>query len=153
MIFREAQLGDIEQIQIVRNAVKENMLSNSALVSDADVKEFLLVRGKGWVGEINKVVVGFAIVDLKEHNVWALFVRPQHAQKGIGKALHQLMMDWYFEQTNTTIWLGTSPGTRAEKFYTLMGWKPAGNHGNKEVKFEMSFENYNACRVGGSIIV
>ena len=116
MLFRDAQFDDIEQIQTVRNSVRENMLSSSALVSDADVQKFLLVRGKGWVGEINKAVVGFAIVDLKEHNVWALFVHPQHAQKGIGKALHQLMMDWYFEQTNTTIWLGTSPGTRAEKF-------------------------------------
>ena len=153
MLFRDAQFDDIEQIQTVRNSVRENMLSSSALVSDADVQKFLLVRGRGWVSEINKVVVGFAIVDLKEHNVWALFVHPQHAQKGIGKALHQLMMDWYFEQTNTTIWLGTSPGTRAEKFYTLMGWKPAGNYGNKEVKFEMSFENYKAHRAGRSVIV
>lgn len=149
-------MGDVEQIQLVRNAVKENMLSNPALVSDEDVEDFLSVRGKGWVGVVNKLVVGFSIVDIKEHNLWALFVHPQYAAKGIGKALHNLMMDWYFKQTTTSIWLGTAPGTRAEKFYTLMGWKPAGKHGDKEVKFEMSFDNYTkhvAGKAGNNVIL
>ena len=34
MIFREAQTNDIKQIQVVRNAVKENMLSNPGLITD-----------------------------------------------------------------------------------------------------------------------
>ena len=38
MIFREAVVSDIEQMQIVRNAVKENVLSNPALVSDAEIR-------------------------------------------------------------------------------------------------------------------
>ena len=36
MIFREAQISDIQQIQIVRNAVKENVLSDPSLVTDKD---------------------------------------------------------------------------------------------------------------------
>ena len=140
MTFREAQPGDIAQIQTVRNLVKENTLSNSALVSDKDVEEFLFMRGKGWVCEIDLLVVGFATVDLKEHNIRALFVHPDHDTKGIGKKLHGLMMRWYFTQTKETVWLGTAPGTRAEKFYRMQGWKEVGVHGKGEIKFEMRWK-------------
>ena len=47
MIFREATIADIKQIQIVRNSVKENTLSNPNLVTDEDCKEFITERGKG----------------------------------------------------------------------------------------------------------
>lgn len=142
MIFREAQVNDIQQIQIVRNSVKENVLSDPALVTDDDCKEFLTVRGKGWLCELNGNVVGFSIVDLKEKNVWALFVHPQYEGIGIGKKLHKEMLDWYFDQTKENIWLGTAPNTRAEKFYRMNGWKEIGVHGKGEIKFEMSFEDW-----------
>ncbi|WP_162128072.1 GNAT family N-acetyltransferase [Flavobacterium phycosphaerae] len=142
MIFREAQPTDIKPIQLVRNAVTENALSNPDLVTDADCMEFMFERGKGWVCEMNHQIVGFAIADLKEHNIWALFVHPNHDKKGIGKVLHNLMLTWYFLQTKETVWLGTAPGTRAEEFYKRMGWQPAGWHGTKEVKFEMSYRQW-----------
>lgn len=142
MIFREAIKADIPQMQVVRNAVKENMLSNPALVTDADCEEFILVRGKGWVCEIEDRIVGFAIADLEDNNIWALFVTPAFAQKGIGKTLHDMMLKWYFEQTQTTVWLGTEPNTRAEIFYSNAGWKKVGMHGSNEVKFEMTYDDW-----------
>ncbi|MCE3229455.1 MAG: family N-acetyltransferase, partial [Bacteroidetes bacterium] len=129
MIFREAQISDIQQIQIVRNSVKENMLSNPALVSDADCEEFMFHRGKGWVCVIDGTVVGFSIADLKENNIWALFVHSDHEKKGIGKKLHDLMLDWYFSVTKNRVWLGTAPNTRAESFYRKAGWTETGMHG------------------------
>lgn len=148
MIFREAQVTDILQIQVVRNAVKENRLSDPALVSDEDCENYLLHRGKGWVCEKDDKIVGFAIVDLFDHNVWALFVHPEFENKGIGKKLHDIMLDWYFTKTDLTIWLGTAPNTRAEKFYRKAGWKEAGTHGKGEIKFEMSAESWkNNTRV------
>jgi GNAT superfamily N-acetyltransferase len=138
MIFREARVSDIAQIQAVRNSVEENVLSDRALVTDKDCENYLLNRGKGWVCEIDGRVVGFAIADLMDHNVWALFVQPGFDRKGIGKKLHDDMLDWYFSQTNSTIWLGTSPNTRAEKFYRKAGWKEVGTHGKGEIKFEMT---------------
>jgi GNAT superfamily N-acetyltransferase len=140
MIFREARLKDIPQIQMVRNAVRENRLSDPALVTDDDCKNYLLHRGKGWVCEENDKILGFAIVDLLDHNVWALFVHPGFENKGIGKKLHDSMLDWYFNKTDLTIWLGTAPNTRAEKFYRKAGWKEAGTHGKRERKFEMTVE-------------
>ena len=144
MLIREAKIEDIKQIQVVRNSVKENILSNPNLVTDKDCEEFLFERGKGWVCEIDNEIVGFSIVDLKENNIWALFLDPNFEKKGIGRKLHNIMLDWYFTQTTETVWLGTSFNTRAESFYRKSGWKEIGLHGNKEIKFEMTFENWTS---------
>jgi GNAT superfamily N-acetyltransferase len=102
----------------------------------------MFVRGKGWICEINNEIVGFSIADLKENNVWALFLNPEQEHKGIGTKLHNIMVDWYFSQTKTTLWLGTSPNTRAEMFYKKIGWVVVGMHGSDETKFEMTYENW-----------
>lgn len=125
----------------MRNSVKENQLSNPSLIPDELVEEFITKRGKGFVCEIDKKIVGFSIVDFVENNVWALFILPDFEGKGIGKKLHQLMLDEYFSQTKETIWLSTAANSRAELFYKKQGWKNAGFHGN-EVKFEMYFEDW-----------
>lgn len=143
MVFRVATLDDIPQIQVVRNAVRENRLSDPGLVTDADCADFLTRRGKGWVCIIENTVAGFAIVDMQEHNIWALFVHPDHEALGIGKQLHRLMLDWYFTQTSEPVWLGTAPGTRAEEFYQRQGWQRAGVVNKGEVKFEMHRENWS----------
>lgn len=143
MTIREAHIEDVEQIQFIRNVVKENMLSDPGLVTDQDCAEYMFQRGKGWVCEIDNQIVGFSIVDLKENNVWALFVHPDFDKRGIGRELHNIMLNWYFEQTTHNLWLGTAPGTRAETFYRMSGWNDIGMHGTKEIKFEMTYENWN----------
>lgn len=144
MIIREAKIEDIKQIQVVRNSVTENTLSTPDLVTDKDCEEFITVRGKGWVCEIDKQIVGFAVVDLKEKNIWALFLNPSFEKRGIGQILHKTMLDWYFTQTKETIWLGTEFGTRAEQFYRNAGWTEVGTNGTKEIKFEMTFDEWIA---------
>lgn len=143
MVIREAEIDDIKQIQVVRNSVKENTLSDPNLVTDEDCEEFMTVRGKGWVAEIDRQIVGFAIVDLKENNIWALFVHPDFEKTGIGRKLHDTMLNWYFKQTKDTVWLGTAFNTRAEQFYRKAGWMEVGMHGTKEIKFEMTFEKWS----------
>ena len=81
MLLREAKIEDIKQMQIVRNSVTENSLSNPALVPEKDYIEFLFERGKGWVYEIDNQIVGFAIADLKENNIWALFLDPNYEKR------------------------------------------------------------------------
>jgi ribosomal protein S18 acetylase RimI-like enzyme len=142
MNFREATINDIPQIQIVRHLVKENVLSNPALVTNEDCKDYLTRKGKGWVCEDGSLIIGFAIVDLTDKNIWALFIHPEFERQGIGKKLHNMMLDWYFHQTKETVWLSTAPNTRAEKFYRKAGWKEAGMHGMKEIKFEMYYDDW-----------
>jgi GNAT superfamily N-acetyltransferase len=146
MTIREANINDIQQIQIVRNLVDENKLSNPDLVSDEDCRIFITERGKGWVGEIDRKIIGFSIVDLEKHNVWALFVHPDFAKKGVGRKLHDIMLDWYFSQTDHPVWLGTEPKTRAEAFYKKAGWKIVGTHGKGEIKFEMASNDWKKIR-------
>ncbi|CAN5669449.1 hypothetical protein BH10BAC3_BH10BAC3_35790 [soil metagenome] len=142
LVFREALISDIPQIQEVRHSVKENTLSDPLLVTDDNCKKYITERGKGWVCEQDKKIVGFAIADLEGSNIWALFVRPENEKNQIGKRLHDTMLEWYFSSTTTTVWLSTSPCTRAEQFYKHRGWKEAGMYGSKEVKLEMSYKNW-----------
>jgi GNAT superfamily N-acetyltransferase len=148
MIFREATITDIPQIQIVRNAVKENTLSDPNLVPDKDVEDFMFKRGKGWVCEMDNKIVGFAIADLVDDNIWALFLLPEVEHKGIGRQLHDMMLDWYFDQSKQKVWLGTSPGTRAEGFYKKAGWVAVGMHGKNEIKFEMTADQWANIKAG-----
>ncbi len=142
MKIREANILDIKEIQLVRNSVKENILSSPSIVTDDDCKEYLTIRGKGWVCEIDHKIIGFSIVDLRDHNIWALFVRPEFEKMGIGKKLHDTMLEWYFKKTEQTVWLSTSANTRAEMFYRECGWAEVGKHGVGEIKFEMPYGDW-----------
>ncbi len=142
MIFREAGIDDIPQIQVVRHAVKENILSDPTLVTDRDCQDYLTVRGKGWVCEIDNQIVGFAIADLQDNNIWALFLKPDFEKQGIGKQLHNTMIDWYFSKKTDTVWLSTTPGTRADQFYRKCGWTETGKYGTSQIRFEMSYEKW-----------
>lgn len=142
MLIREAILADIAPMHAVRTSVTENMLSHPNLISAQEYEEYISKRGKGWVCEMNNEIIGFAVADLQENNVWALFVLPDLEKKGVGKQLHQQMLNWYFSQTNKNIWLSTTPGTRADGFYRKFGWQPCGIYGKGETKFEMSFETW-----------
>lgn len=142
MIIREANVTDIDDYMVVRMAVKENVLNNPSLVTRKDNENYLTLYGKGWVCEMDNQIVGLSIVGLTNHNIWALFVHPEFEGKGIGRKLHNIMLDWYFTQTEETVWLGTSPNTRAEKFYRRSGWTEAGIHGEGEIKFEMDYNKW-----------
>jgi GNAT superfamily N-acetyltransferase len=152
-LIREARVADIPQIQVVRNSVKENTLSDPGLVTDADCELFMTQKGKGWVCGINQQVVGFAIADLQGHNIWALFLLPAFEKQGIGRQLHDVMLDWYFAQTTETVWLSTSPGTRAEAFYRKAGWRETGIYGKDEIKFEMSAEDWRLLSKNGRLTI
>ena len=149
-VYRIAKINDIKQMHRIRISVKENKLSDPALITAENYREFISVKGKGWVCEVDEDIVGFAVADLQENNIWALFVLPEFQGKGIGKKLHTLMMTWYFSQTDKTVWLSTSPGTRAEKFYRMAGWIENGIYGEGEIKFEFKSEIWTSKNEPGS---
>lgn len=142
--IRFAGITDIPRLMDIRMSVKENILSDPTLITFDDYAKFISFQGKGWVAELDGEIVGFSIVDKEDNNVWALFVDPNFEKKGLGKKLHNRMLDWYFEQTSRSIWLGTEPKTRAAEFYLTSGWTPIGLHGKEEIKFEMTAENWQS---------
>ena len=48
-------------------------MEKHALVKDDDYIDFLTTRGKGWVCLLEDKMVGFAICDLLENNIYMLF--------------------------------------------------------------------------------
>jgi GNAT superfamily N-acetyltransferase len=142
MVIREATIQDIFQMHRVRIAVKENILPDPNLITEKEYEDFLIRRGKGWICELDNIIVGFSIVSVLDKNVWALFVDPDYEGKGIGKKIHDEMMNWYFSQTDETIWLGTAPKTKAERFYQKAGWTQTGVRSNGEVRFEMKKDDW-----------
>ena len=146
MNFREAKISDIKGLYAVRISVKENKLPDPGFITEKEYEKYLTYHGKGWLCEIEDEVVGFSIVGLAQRNIWALFVHPDHEGKGIGKKLHDIMLEWYFDQTHQTVWLGTGPNTRAEEFYRKAGWKETGRRSNGEIRFELSMEDWKAQR-------
>lgn len=143
MIYREMQVDDILEVLEVRHSVKENQLSDPNSVGEADCVFFLEQVGKGWVALKNDQVVGFSMLDLKNRKVWALFVRPEFEAQGIGKKLHDIMIDWHFKNNDGALVLGTDPDTRAAVFYSKQGWKKIGYYDNGELKFQLEAENWN----------
>lgn len=123
MNFREAKIEDIPALFEVRHSVKENVLSDPRKVTREMCVAYLSESGKGWLCEIEGEVVGFSVASLKDASIWALFVKPSHEGRGIGKKLLQLATDWLFEMSATSITLSTDAHTRADRFYEEQGWR------------------------------
>jgi len=133
-ILRQAHRGDIAAIQRVRACVHENRLV-SRRISDEEVQRHLELLGRGWVIEVDGVVVAFAIGDATIGNIWALFVDPRHERRGYGRRLHDAMVEWLWSQGLGHLWLATEAGTRAERFYRAAGWRHAGLTPHGELAF------------------
>ena len=135
-VLRQANCSDIRGIQRVRHAVKENRLTSRA-ISDDEVAHAIEVSGRGWVVEVDRTVVGFAIGNAEDGNIWALFVDPEHEGRGHGRRLHDAMVAWLWSRGLRKLWLSTEPGTRAQRFYSRAGWTDCGLLPSGELRFEL----------------
>lgn len=120
----------------VRMSVKENRLVSMQL-TEADYIDFLEVRGRGWVVEVDGTIVAFAIGDASNASIWALFVEPGFEGHGFGRKLHDEMVSWLWQQGHQRLWLTTDPGTRAQRFYEAAGWRTVGPGAQGEVRLEL----------------
>jgi GNAT superfamily N-acetyltransferase len=120
----------------VRMAVRENVL-RSTVITEEHYLPAIEATGRGWVVEVDGRVVGFAIGNADTGNLWALFVDPEHEGQGHGRALHDAMVEWLFSRGLRHLWLGTDPGTRAERFYRAAGWRCTGMAANGEALYEL----------------
>lgn len=147
VVVRAATEDDIPAMHAVRVAVRENRLGDPGMVTPEDYRRLIGPDGRGWVAEADGRVAGFAVGDRTRDKVWALFVDPACEGRGIGRRLHDAMMDWFFASGAETVWLSTDPGTRAEAFYRAAGWEAAGEH-RGEARYEMRRARWLA-RAGG----
>jgi GNAT superfamily N-acetyltransferase len=123
VIFREARTEDIAALSEVRLSVRENALSRPDVITRGMYETYLGEAGKGWLCEADGEVVGFSVASLRDASIWALFVKPTHEGRGIGRRLLQLATDWLFDMGVSRIVLSTSVGTRADSLYERWGWR------------------------------
>ena len=136
--IRVAGIEDIAAMHAIRLAVRENALSDPSKVRPSDYERYLTTRGRGWVHVLDGAITGFAIADADARSVWALFVTPEFEGRGIGRRLHDVMVDWLFRSSSGTVWLTTEPGTRAARMYAGSGWQHVGETASGEWRFERS---------------
>jgi GNAT superfamily N-acetyltransferase len=142
MGVRVATSDDIPAMHHIRLSVRENVLSDPSKVQPSDYVAFLTEKGRGWVYELNDSIVGFAIADATTRNLWALFVSREFERQGIGRTLHDTMIQWLFLNDKRPLWLGTQTQSRAAKFYQSAGWRRVGTQPNGEERYEMQCAEY-----------
>lgn len=133
--IRTASLDDVAVMHRIRCSVQENRLSHPQRVTRASYTPYVS-DCSAWVAETDMGVAGFAIVDGPANSVWALFVDPLSEGAGIGRALHDRMLEWAREQGIDSLSLSTSTETRAEQFYKRSGWQETGLAPEGEVRFQ-----------------
>lgn len=116
-------------------AVTENVLSDPERVPRSLVETYFEERGRGWVCDVDGVLVGFSFADATDHSIFGLFVLPGHEGQGIGKRLLDMAVAWLFDQGAEAIRLTTGPGTRADAFYQRQGWERGALDERGEVRF------------------
>jgi GNAT superfamily N-acetyltransferase len=126
MEIRHATTDDIPAMHRIRLAVRENVLSDPSRIQPADYAALLAGPGRGFVALVGDQLVGFGIANAANRNLWALFVAPGFEGRGIGRRLHDELLDWLFGLSAAPAWLTTEAGSRAEQFYRVAGWQEAG---------------------------
>lgn len=135
MRIRAARLADVGAMHAVRRRVTENVLSDRRRVTEASYAPYI-ARKAAWVAETEQGLAGFAILDVAEASVWALFVAPEAEGAGVGRALHARLLEAAAGHGLRRLFLSTAPQTRAERFYTEAGWIRTGMTKDGELAFE-----------------
>jgi GNAT superfamily N-acetyltransferase len=91
-ILRQAACSDLPDLFRVRHAVSESSLSLS--IPEEQIAEALETTGRGWVIELDGVIVAFAIGSAFTRSIWALFVDPPHRGHGFGRRLYDTVVEW-----------------------------------------------------------
>ena len=137
--LRVARPTDTAELLRVRTAVHENHLSLVELAErgiTADALTALLAGTptSAWVAEdAAGEVLGFAMVDLDQASLFALFVLPTHEGRGIGSALLAQAESALFAQ-HPRAWLETAANSRAAALYRARGWGDAQDIGDGDVR-------------------
>ena len=131
-MIRNANESDIPRIVEIRAVVRENKLRDPSRVTIEDLRWFIANPGI-FVWDEDGRIVGFSAADPRNGNIIALFIDPAFEGRGFGKLLFERACAVLRTAGCGRMWLTTSPGTRAEKFYLKAGWKVTGVEGDQLV--------------------
>ncbi len=130
--IRAATDFDVPAMHRIRLAVRENQLSNPGSITEVHYLRFVAAES-AWVAETGTTVVGFAAVDFPTTTVWALFVDPTAERRGVGRVLHDHLIQWARDRRLPALSLTTGADTRADRFYRKLGWEEIGRADDGDV--------------------
>lgn len=126
--YRAIRAEDITLIFEVRVATWHNTRGRDELtamgITHDSVCELLTKSHRGWLCEVDGQVVGFAMGNKENGEMWVIAVLPEYEGRGIGRQLLRLVEEWLFSESWSVIWLTTDPDetVRAVGFYRHLGW-------------------------------
>ena len=147
MRFRKITQADVPALFVVRTATRENSWTREKLaevgINEASVSEMLDTTHRGWLCETDDQIVGFAIGNRENGEMWVIAVLPDYEDKGIGAELLTQVENWLWSEGWTEIWLETDvdPSLRAYGFYKRQAWV------DKEIRGQIRYMKKIRCSV------
>ena len=145
--FREIKKADLSSIFVVRVSTRENAYTMKALeelgITEESVSAMLDTTYRGWLCETDDQIVGFAMGNRKDGEMWVIAVIPEYEKIGIGAKLLNRVEDWLWAEGLDKIWLTTdvSKLLRAYGFYKKQGWADKGVIGGIRYMIKMNPNN------------
>ena len=129
-MIRNATKADVPRIVEIRAAVRENKLRDPSRVTLDDLLWFIANPGM-FVWDEKGVIAGFSAADPRDGSIFALFMDQRFEGRGIAQSLFRRACHVLEAASCKRMWLTTSPGTRAVKFYRKAGWLEVGSSDNQ----------------------
>lgn len=133
MKLRRGERDDVEALFEIRCSVVENHQSREELAALGITTESVaaMIESGGYlsiIAEVDDRPVGFAMAQISDGYVFALFVKPGYEGQGIGKALMKTVEAGLHSAGVAEAWLatGADPRLRAVGFYRHLGWRESG---------------------------
>lgn len=126
--IRKAVVDDIDAIYHVRTSVKENHLSEEALIAFGITREAArqaVINNTFpiWCAFVENQLVGFSSAKEEGYELESLFVLPEFEGRGIGSALYEVAIKWLVDKNpHQPLSLNTEKAARAFLFYQRRGW-------------------------------
>lgn len=141
MKCREARVEDIETLFEIRCSVRENHLSREELAEMGITSQALvdvILQGESvWVACDEERMLGFAMVDADNGELFALFVRPDCEGRGVGARLLALAEARLFRDHAVACLITDGrEQMRAFGFYLRAGWRVVRAEEGGDVRME-----------------
>ncbi len=136
MDIREIAKIDVAALFTVRTATRENALSLEELaglgITEKSVLAMLDGTHRGWFCTADDRMVGFAMGNRTNGEMWVIAVLPEYEGRGIGAELLTRVENWLWSEGWKESWLTTDvdPALRAYGFYRHQGWFDDGIRNN-----------------------
>lgn len=142
-LIRTATQDDIDTLFRIRTSVVQNHLSVEQMaelgITPQVLAESIEAAPCVWVAEVEGRAVAFAMVDLAEGEVFAMFVLPTYENLGLGRQLMAVAEAALFEH-HERLYLITDgrDEIRANGFYQRLGWVVVRQVDGDDVRYEKS---------------